>query len=147
MQRNRTIFAAILATPLLLAGCGSVPERDYQALLQSGLPDCPDSPNCVKTGAESDSHRVADFQLEGDWPEQKQAIIAAATSMDRTELVEEKPYYLRFEVTSLLMRFVDDLEVLYRPQQGLEIRSASRVGHSDFGVNRERVEALRAKLN
>jgi uncharacterized protein (DUF1499 family) len=147
MQRNRTIFAAMLVTPLLLAGCGSVPERDYQALLQSGLPDCPDSPNCVKTGAESDSQRVDDFQLEGDWLQQKQAIIAAATSMDRTELAEEKPYYLRFEATSLLMRFVDDLEVLYRPEHGLEVRSASRVGHSDFGVNRERVETLRAKLN
>lgn len=147
MQKNRTILAAILATPLLLAGCGSVPERDYQALLQSGLPDCPDSPNCVKTGASSDSHRVEGFELAGDWPQQKQAIIEAATSMKRTELVEEKPYYLRFEATSLLMRFVDDLEVLYRPQQGLEIRSASRVGHSDFGVNRERVETLRARLN
>lgn len=147
MQRNRTIFAAMLLTPLLLAGCGSVPERNYPALMESGLPDCPDSPNCVKTGDSSDSHRIDDIQLEGDWPQQKQAIIAAATSMDRTRLVEEEPYYLRFEATSLLMRFVDDLEVLYRPEHGLEIRSASRVGHSDFGVNRERVETLRAKLN
>lgn len=147
MQRNRTIFATLLLIPLLLTGCGSVPERDYQSLLQSGLPECPDSPNCVKTGASSESHRIDDFQLEGDWPQQKQAIIDAATSMKRTRLVEEERYYLRFEATSLVMRFVDDLEVLYRPEHGLEIRSASRVGKSDFGVNRERVETLRERLN
>src|SRR5690606_30503209 len=100
---------------LLLAGCGSAPQRDYQTLLQTGLPDCPDSPNCVKTGSDSESHRVEDFALAGEWPQQRLAIIEAATSLDRTELVENQPNYLRFESTSLLMRFVDDLEVLFRP--------------------------------
>lgn len=145
MRWKNHIPAAMAA--LLLAGCGSTPQRDYQALLQTGLPDCPDSPNCVKTGSSSDSHRVADFALAGEWPQQRQAIIEAATSLDRTELVEDQPYYLRFEATTLLMRFVDDLEVLYRPEEGLEVRSASRVGHADFGVNRERVETLRSRLD
>lgn len=145
MQRKQHI--PVILSVLLMAGCGSAPNRDYQTLLESGLPDCPESPNCVKTGASSEEHKIADFDLAGDWPEQRAAIIDAATSMDRTKLVDEERYYLRFEATSLLMRFVDDLEVLYRPEEGLEVRSASRVGKSDFGVNRERVETLRALLD
>jgi len=55
--------------------------------------------------------------------------------------------YLHAEFTSRLLHFVDDLELLYDPEaQSFEVRSASRVGTSDLGVNRRRVETLRQRL-
>ncbi|MNR58817.1 hypothetical protein D3C85_1799120 [compost metagenome] len=60
-------------------------------------------------------------------------------------VVEQQERYLRAEFTSLVFRFVDDVEFLIGEQQ-IDVRSASRLGHSDFGVNRERIERLRRQL-
>jgi uncharacterized protein (DUF1499 family) len=68
-------------------------------------------------------------------------------SLPRARIVESGEGHLRAEVTSRLFRFVDDLELLLVPGTArIEVRSASRVGYSDLGVNRARVEALRAAL-
>ena len=63
-----------------------------------------------------------------------------------TELATQDAHYLRAEFTSQLMRFVDDVEFLIG-QDAVEVRSASRLGHSDLGVNRERIEGLRQQLS
>jgi uncharacterized protein (DUF1499 family) len=59
--------------------------------------------------------------------------------------------YIHAEFTSLVFRFVDDVEFLFSQERdgevSIDIRSASRVGHSDFGVNRKRMEDIRGKLN
>ena len=65
----------------------------------------------------------------------------------RTKIVELEKDYIRAEVTTKWMRFVDDLEITYLPKSNkLQIRSESRVGESDLGVNRKRVNALKAKI-
>jgi uncharacterized protein (DUF1499 family) len=65
--------------------------------------------------------------------------------MPRTRIVSLKPDYLHAESSSAVFGFVDDLELHLRPDENIiAIRSASRLGHSDFGVNRNRVEKLRA---
>jgi uncharacterized protein (DUF1499 family) len=60
--------------------------------------------------------------------------------------VEESPGYLRAEVSSRLMRFVDDVEFMIG-EAAVDVRSASRLGYADFDVNRERIERLRQRLN
>lgn len=66
----------------------------------------------------------------------------------RTQIVEEKPGYLHAVFTSLIFRFRDDVEILVDDSaKVLQIRSASRVGHSDLGVNRKRVERLRDRFS
>jgi len=67
--------------------------------------------------------------------------------LPRTIVVTEQPGYLHVECRSKLFGFVDDLEFQLRAEQGLiAVRSAARTGYYDFGVNRQRVEALRAAL-
>ncbi|MFP5308244.1 MAG: DUF1499 domain-containing protein [Actinomycetes bacterium] len=110
------------------------------------LAACPATPNCVSTSGPP----VAEVEpLACDLPpaEALDAAVAAATSLPRTELVErdEAAGYAHLTATSRVFGFVDDLELL-ATAGGVEVRSASRVGTDDLGVNAERVEALRAAL-
>lgn len=109
------------------------------------LAPCPNKPNCVSSLAPDDDHRVEPFALSGEkgWAALRDAVAA----IPRTVIVDEKPGYLRAECTSRIFRFVDDLE-LQRSETGnrVDVRSASRVGYGDMGVNRARVESLREAL-
>ena len=68
--------------------------------------------------------------------------------MPRVEIVTKTDNYLHAEATSQLLRFVDDLEIrVDEAERLIHIRSASRVGHSDLGVNRQRVESIRKLFN
>ncbi len=102
----------------------------------------PPSPNCVSSLADpADAlHWIA--PLKGT---DLAAVRAVVKSMPRTEIVEEADGYLHAVYTSLVFRFKDDVEF----EQGdgvVHVRSASRVGHSDLGANRKRVEAIRQAL-
>lgn len=110
------------------------------------LAPCKASPNCVSSQADpSDKeHYIAPLALKG---EAIAAVRKAVESMPRTTIVRAEPGYLYAEFQSKLMGFVDDVEFLADPAAGLvHVRSASRLGRRDFGVNRNRVEALRAIL-
>ncbi len=108
------------------------------------LAPCPGTPNCVSTQADDDTHRVQPLAYAGTPEEAMARVKAALAALPRTRVVDEAPDYLRAECTSLLFRFVDDVEFLIdRERKVIHFRSASRVGNSDFGVNRRRMEALR----
>ena len=131
-----------LALLALALGCAGTPPAKTPA---GTLPPCPDKPNCVSSLAPDENHRVAPYPLAAgqDWA----AVRAAVTAMPRTAIVEERPGYLHAESTSRIFRFVDDLELLSsKSGDRIDVRSASRVGYGDMGVNRERVEALRKAL-
>jgi uncharacterized protein (DUF1499 family) len=69
-------------------------------------------------------------------------IVAA---LPRTRITHKTEHYLRAEATSRLLGFVDDVEFLLYPTANvIHVRSASRLGYSDFGVNRQRIEQIRA---
>jgi len=107
---------------------------------------CPNSPNCVSSDAlEKDTeHYIKPLAFAGDPQAAWQAVKAAVLALPRCEIVVEREDYLHAECRSFLFRFVDDLELQLRVEDGLiAVRSASRVGRSDFGVNRKRVEGLR----
>jgi uncharacterized protein (DUF1499 family) len=111
------------------------------------LAPCPPSPNCVCSDATDRSHRVEPFELALEPREAWQAARAAVSALPRTRIVTESRDYLHAECRSPLLGFVDDLELHLRPAQRLlAVRSASRVGYSDLGVNRRRVEELREAL-
>lgn len=112
------------------------------------LAACPDRPNCVCSDAADSIHSInpLKFTLPSDqvWA----AVRAAALSLPRTKVLDETEDYLHVECLSALLGFVDDLELHLRPQNGLvAVRSASRLGYRDFGVNRKRVERLRTILS
>ncbi|MDF0673811.1 MAG: DUF1499 domain-containing protein [Nitrospira sp.] len=108
------------------------------------LSPCPSSPNCVSTHATDESHAIAPFQYTKSRAEAKEALKAVLTTLPRTKLVDEDESYLHYEFTSLLLRFVDDVEFLFdETTKTIHFRSASRTGYSDFGVNRKRMEQVR----
>jgi uncharacterized protein (DUF1499 family) len=111
------------------------------------LAPCPDSPNCVSSDATDGPHRVEPLPLAIPADAAWRQIVDVVKSLPRTRITQAESDYLHAECTSAIFRFVDDLELELRKGKGtVAVRSASRVGHSDFGVNRQRVENLREVL-
>lgn len=113
----------------------------------TGLSSCPDSPNCVSSDAQSRDHKIQAYSLAIDTNLAWQAIREAVLKLPRTKIVTDTDGYLHVECRSAVFGFIDDFELHLRPKETVvAVRSASRVGHSDFGVNRKRVEQLRLML-
>jgi uncharacterized protein (DUF1499 family) len=111
------------------------------------LSPCPCSPNCVCTDADDQDHNILAFELALPAADGWRAAHAAVAKLPRTTIVTQSSDYLHAECASRIFGFVDDLELQLRPaQNAIAVRSAARLGHSDFGVNRKRVEGLRALL-
>jgi uncharacterized protein (DUF1499 family) len=90
---------------------------------------------------------IAPLALRGDGPATIARLAQIAEGMAGARIVERRPDYLYVQFTSRLMRFVDDAEFWFDPATGvIQVRSASRVGRGDLGVNRARIEALRERL-
>jgi uncharacterized protein (DUF1499 family) len=105
---------------------------------------CPDKPNCVSTRAIDERHAIVPFRYRKARAEAKEALKGVLATVPRTKLVEEDEGYLHYEFSSLLLRFVDDVEFLFDDDtKTVHFRSASRTGYSDLGVNRQRMEQLR----
>jgi uncharacterized protein (DUF1499 family) len=111
------------------------------------LAPCPSSPNCVSSDDSDPPHQIPPFRLAVPAAEGWRAARAAVLDLPRTKVITETDNYLHAECSSAFFGFVDDLELHLRSSQGLiAIRSAARLGYSDLGVNRKRVEHLRALL-
>ncbi len=142
LGRAGLIVIGVLA---LLSMTDSVPTT--LGLVDGSLAPCPDSPNCVSSTATDPRHAIAGFVLDRSPAAAKNELKQAVSKLPRSKLISEMDNYLRFEFRSLLFRFVDDVEFhIDEATRKIHVRSASRVGHSDFGVNRRRVEAIRALL-
>ncbi|MEZ4316061.1 MAG: DUF1499 domain-containing protein [Myxococcota bacterium] len=133
-----------LLSLLLSLACGS----DAPPLPRTLAP-CPSTPNCVSTRAPaSDPHHIEPIAVSGDPDAFLARVRETVDAMPRTRLVDEGDDYQAWVFTTLVMRFRDDVQLeLDRDANVLHFRSASRVGRSDLGVNRRRMEALRAALD
>ena len=109
------------------------------------LPPCPSTPNCVSSLADDEAQAVAPFPFTGPWEPVMDRLGTLLSAIPGSRVVEVDGPYLRATVTSRVLRFVDDLELLADPEASVvHVRSASRVGTWDLGANRHRVERLRA---
>lgn len=110
------------------------------------LAPCPERPNCVSSLARDATHRVEPLPLRGS-PEQALARLREIIeAMPRTSVDELGERHLKARFRSRIFRFVDDVELVVDAEAGLvHVRSASRLGYSDRGVNRQRVEAIRSR--
>lgn len=108
------------------------------------LAPCPSSPNCVSTESQDERHAITPLRYHRSRGEAKEVVKQAVLSLPRTRLVDEEESYLHFEFTSLLLRFVDDVEFVFDDEtRTIQFRSASRIGYGDLGVNRRRMEEVR----
>lgn len=140
------INASLLLIIMTLISCSGQRPTNI-GITDSKFTACPASPNCVSSDASDETHKVLPFQLyvatADVWKIAKQVVL----KLPRTQIITETSNYLHAECTSAIFGFVDDLELHLRPADSIiAIRSASRLGHSDFGVNRKRIEALRSTL-
>jgi uncharacterized protein (DUF1499 family) len=108
--------------------------------------ECPSTPNCVNSFS-TDDHTIEPLHYTIS-PEKAFATLKQTVeSLPRTEVIQASDNYLYAEFTSKIMGFVDDVEFyLDQPANVIQVRSASRLGESDLGVNRQRIEAIRAQL-
>ncbi len=93
------------------------------------------------------SAAIAPLALRGDGPATVARLAQLVAAMPGARIVRSEPDYLYAQFTTPLMKFVDDVEFWFDPSaQVIQVRSASRIGERDMGVNRKRVEAVRQAL-
>ncbi|MGB3513065.1 MAG: DUF1499 domain-containing protein [Microcoleaceae cyanobacterium] len=128
---------------------------DNLGVYSGRLAPCPSSPNCVSSYSQDAEHGIAPLSYDSEpgmaiglTPRSAIANLKQIIeSMPRTNIVKEDEDYLYAEFTSKIMGYVDDVEFYVdRDANAIQVRSASRLGESDLGVNRERVETIRSKL-
>jgi uncharacterized protein (DUF1499 family) len=104
----------------------------------------PRKPNCVSSQADpaDTQHYIAPIGFAGDAATAMKKLRDVIDDQTGAEVIESRPDYLYAEFTSKLMGFVDDVE-FYNDGKAIQVRSASRLGYSDLGANRKRVEAIR----
>ncbi|BFM39123.1 DUF1499 domain-containing protein [Synechocystis sp. LKSZ1] len=134
--------AALPGTAKLFAG--SPPTLGIQ---DSHLAPCPQTPNCVSSQATDSTHTIAPLAYQGSSHEAYQALIRVLGVVPRTKIIEQQENYIRAESQSRLLGFVDDLEFYFPADSGvIQVRSSARLGESDLGVNRRRLEQIRLAL-
>lgn len=135
----------LLLPAVLLIGCHGT--RPANLGVRDGmLAPCPSTPNCVSSQAPDEQHRIAPLPFTGQALEAMVRLKDIVRSLPRTAIITDSGSYLHVEFTSAIFRFVDDVEFLADDAaKAIHVRSASRLGQSDLGANRKRIEAIRAR--
>jgi uncharacterized protein (DUF1499 family) len=145
-----TAIAAPFSLPLgVLPGLEGVFAGDTPELgLTAGtLLPCPSSPNCVISQGGDETHHIQPITYNGDRDAARSLLIKVLGVVPRTEIVAQTDDYIRAKATSRLMGFVDDVEFYFpKDEPIIHLRSAARLGESDLGVNRRRLEQIRLAL-
>ncbi len=142
---SRVHCLSLTAWILILGACSSYPPSNL-GTQEGQLSACPEKPNCVSSQtALTDPHYIPPLAIDSkaDW----ERLADMLEAMENITVTNRQDNYLHAEAMSRLFRFVDDLEfLLQESEHQIQVRSASRVGYSDLGVNRERIEQLRNRL-
>lgn len=139
---KRFLLYFCLAEVLFLAGCAGNPPANL-----GQFAPCPESPNCVSTQATDEKHGMKSIPYSGTTDTAKKNLLKIVRSLPRTRVVADKEDYLHVEFTSRIFRFVDDVEFYLGIEDAkIHFRSASRLGHSDLGANRKRMETIRSQF-
>ena len=111
------------------------------------LSACPSSPNCVVSENGDADHTVEPIAYKGDRATAKETLLKVLSVVPRTEVIDNTNNYIHTESTSRLFKFVDDAEFYFPEGENIiQVKSASRVGESDLGVNRRRIEQIRLAM-
>ncbi len=138
----------VIVNLILLTGCsGTMPNLGIN---NSKLMPCPKTPNCVSSQAHDEKHFIEPIIYAGTQQEAHDYLLQVIESEKRTKILTDQENYIRAEFTSALFRFVDDVEFYFPKEKAdknvIHVRSASRVGSSDLGANRKRIERIRSKF-
>ena len=145
-MNKRTLI--ILASLLMFTGCtGKMPELGIE---NGRFKQCPRTPNCVNSQAKDKKHFIEPILITATPLEAKNYILKTLYELKVSKVIAVEDNYIRAEFVSKIFRFVDDVEFYFPDNDSKEllvqVRSASRVGYSDLGVNRKRIEQIRSKI-
>jgi uncharacterized protein (DUF1499 family) len=146
-MKNKIIYLvlfllALFTGNLFRQGIQSSEMLNMKTYDGSKLGTCPDKPNCVSSFEKIE----ADNYIE---PSMISKLDFSLSSLDLSDfnIVEQSENYIYMTYKSSIFKFVDDIELLYTPEDKLlHFRSASRVGYSDMGANRKRVQKIKSQL-
>ena len=129
---------------ILMSCSGTPPELGVK---EGRLTLCPDKPNCVVSYNNSEDHYIDPIKFMEDKETAYQKLSTILEKEKNSKIITKNENYIRAEFTSAIFGFVDDLEFLFPndEEKTIHVRSSSRIGHSDLGVNRKRVEMIRFK--
>lgn len=120
---------------------------DNLGMRDGKLAPCPSTPNCVSSQSSDVEHKIEPLSYGSTATKAMADLKATLQAMKKTKIITEDKNYLYAEFTSAIMGFVDDVEFyLNEEAKVIHVRSASRLGKSDLGVNRKRIETIRTKL-
>ena len=146
MKNFTRFYVVLLGLAAFTTGCSGI-KSDKAEFGSKALADCPDQPNCVSSKARDKSRSIEPFYVKGDPMKVWNAVTGIIAGFPRTTIVKATDRHLHAECKSRLFGFTDDLELMLDASANvIEIRSASRIGYYDFGVNRRRVSGLRQIL-
>jgi uncharacterized protein (DUF1499 family) len=137
-------LSSLLSLGLLIAGCTGT--RPVNLGVHDGkLAPCPASPNCVSSQSSDREHSIEPLRYTGSPGDAMDRLKKIVIGMKRSRVITETGSYIHAEFTSVLFRFVDDVEFFLDERAAvIQVRSSSRIGYSDLGVNRKRIEDIRA---
>ncbi len=114
------------------------------AVRNGRLSPCPDKPNCVSTQATRPEQLMSPLSYDGDTAVAQQQIVDILEQMPNNQIItHQQPGYIHAEFQTSFLRFIDDVEFIFDAENGeIHFRSASRLGYSDLGLNRERMNEI-----
>jgi uncharacterized protein (DUF1499 family) len=131
-------YAPFLFFCILINGCsGTKPTSIGQFI------NCPDKPNCISSKSLSSLHISPPLKYQSTTLKAKKDLLKVIESIPRAKISTNNAKFLHVEFTSKVFRFVDDVEFYFDEPEVIHFRSASRIGHSDMGVNRVRMEEIK----
>lgn len=148
-SRSLLLSAGMLSVIALTACAAATPATVKRPADSVTLAPCPESPNCISSQAPADDaqHYMAPLTYKGTAEEARQKLLAIIDAMPRTKVVTDEGNYIHTTFTSLIFRFVDDVEfVIDDGAKQIHFRSAARVGYGDMGVNRKRMEEIAGRF-
>lgn len=130
---------------ILVVGCAGKPPMTL-GVHEGKMTPCPEKPNCVSSQSRDRKHAIDPLPYTGSISEAIAGLTAIITQMKRASIVTAAENYVHAEFKSALFGFIDDSEFYFDAEQKvIQVRSASRIGYSDLGVNRRRIEQIRAQ--
>jgi len=143
MRRTIPIFVVLA---LMLANCAANRQADANGK-KGELAACPNQPNCVSSLSDGKGHFIAPLTYEGSMAEAKARLLSVLEQMKGIKIVSQTDTTIHAEFTSTVFGFVDDVDFRFdAADRRIDLRSASRVGYTDFGVNRKRIEEIRRRF-
>ncbi|MGZ3648481.1 MAG: DUF1499 domain-containing protein [Syntrophales bacterium] len=135
---------AVFSFTVMMLGCSACRPLNL-GITDGKLSPCPDSPNCVSSQSSDKRHFIEPVRYEGTEQRAMGRLVGVVQGMKRCRIITIDDHYIHAEFTSAFFRFVDDVEFYFDSEAKIiHMRSASRIGYSDFGVNRQRMEKVRS---